>query len=150
MRGAIKMNFSKTITNPEVDVVRYYYKVKKQKSFGSSADYLLNASGINASPFEKDFHNASDRLTLYPNSTDNTKTYVVIKFHLPQSSDTELILMDSDERETISLIHSRLEAGDHELITEIRNEELRWFTYYYKLRVNGKSEVRKMKFAFED
>lgn len=136
-KGAFKMNLSKTISSPEHEVVEYYYKLKKQKSKNKSTSYFVQPAETTSE---------RKRLALYENSTDESNC-VVIKFFLPESADTELILMDSDKRDAMCFISERLEAGNHTFRTEIRNEELARFTYYYRLNVNGFSEVRKMEYS---
>lgn len=140
MKGAFKMNFSKTISSPDHEVVEYYFKTKKQKNKSRSTCYFVQ-------PFKTaEATSVRKRLALYENFTDESN-YVVIKFFLPETADTELILMDSDKREAMCLISERLEAGNHTFKTGIRNEELSRFTYYYRLNVNGYSEVKKMEYS---
>ncbi len=138
----INRRISCAISNTGISSVNYIYKSKKQKRKHKYYCDVIHTTGKNE--IEKNYF-SNERLRLYPNQTDITLTYVVIKFYLPRPADAKLVLMDSDVTEAIYLLNKELEAGNHTIITEIKNEELSRFNYYYNLVADGYSEVKQMR-----
>ena len=153
MKGKIKMNTQKTnhsgyeVSEQGHVKVRYFYKEKKQKRSKSTV-YFIQTNEVTGFNTETESNYVSqNRFMLQQNQLDNSRTYVVIKFYLPKSTEAKLILMDSEKSEAMYLLNEELQAGNHTLITGIRNEELNRFSYYYKLEADGYSEVRQMKYV---
>lgn len=127
--------------------VKYIYKIKKQKERNSYSVYDIQISKTKESESgNTEIQNFPDRLTLYQNFIDNSGTYITIKFFLPKSAKTKIILLNSDKTEALYLINKNLKAGFHTLVTDIRNEELQSFEYYLELKAGRNSDVKKMKF----
>lgn len=132
----------------QIEAVRYFYKARKQKSSKINYSFTIETAD-KAESVNKEIQNFSatgnpDRLTLYQNFTDSTDDYVKIKFYMPKSGKTSLIIQNSDKTESMYLINKKLKAGFHTLATEIRKEELCRFEYYLELKAGRISEERKM------
>jgi len=75
----------------------------------------------------------------YPNPFNPS---TVIKYALPKASDIRLSVFDITGREVSVLFTGKQEAGEHEVTFEAKG--FASGIYYYKLEVNGYSEVKKM------
>lgn len=91
----------------------------------------------------------SGRFKLLQNYTDNTNTFVVIEFYLPEPAEAKLILMDADLKDSMYLINKDLKAGRHILKTDIRNVELLSNKYYFKLEAYGVADTKRMSYTYK-
>lgn len=134
-------------TDPGLTGVQYVYKTKNKKERRAPCYFIQpDENTLTTSQAGRNYASGG-RLTLHQNQTDDSRTFVVIKFYLPKSAEAKLILMDSEKTEVLNLFDKELEAGSHTIVTEIRNEELSRFNYFYKLEADGHSEVRQMKYV---
>ncbi|HMS64095.1 MAG TPA: hypothetical protein PKD83_02440 [Ignavibacteria bacterium] len=143
----------------QIESAKYIYNNKKQKSNTMKYDYTIKESDSSdatvASVTTKavkisESDSVTDKpgkLTLYQNFTDKSRTYVAIKFFLPRSLKTKLILQNPDKSDGIYLINKKLRSGFHTLVTAVKNEELRIFEYYLELRAGRKSEEKKLQYV---
>lgn len=135
----------------QIESVKYIYKIRKQKGKTIDYNYTVKTSDVTDSVNNviQNSHVASDpdRLTLYQNFTDNSGAYVAIKFFLPKSAKTKIILLNSDKTEALYLINKKLKAGFHTLVTDIRNEELQSFEYYLELKAGRNSDEKKLQYV---
>jgi hypothetical protein len=124
--------------------VRYTYKVRKQKENSSLSGYGFT-NKICRNTFVS--NSESDGTNLYQIETDTKNDFVTIKFYLPESAKTKLILLNPDKSDGVYLINKKMKAGFHSIVTEIRSLELLHFDYLLELKSGGNSEVREMNFA---
>lgn len=139
------MNNITSTANQRMIELNFYYKSKKQRRGKSPNGYSIDAENrfrINSA--------AENKMQLFQNTTDKTGTYIAINFYLQKAGKAELILLDSDKQGIITLLDKKLEAGNYSLITEIRNEELLYFSYDYMLVANGDCLVKKMQHVSKD
>ena len=136
------------ISNPGFDVVVYSYKSKKQRKNRQSVYSQFIPAQTADKCLETNSHYVSPvRFSLQQNSSDPLSKRVIIKFYLPVDSKIELILMNSDKEDELYLINQDLKAGYYSFNTDINNDELLKYQYYYKLNACGFSEVREMKYT---
>lgn len=121
--------------------VRYTYKIRKQKENASPSGYGFT-NKICRNTFVSNFE--SDGINLYQIETDTKDDFVTIKFYLPESAKTKLILLNPDKTEGVYLINKKMKAGFHSIVTEIRSLELLHFDYLLELKSGGNSEVKEM------
>ena len=135
----------------QIESVKYSYKIRKQKSNKADYDYTIKISesyeSVNESIHNSPSVGEPEKLTLFQNFTDNSRTFVAIKFFLPRSAKAKLILQNPDKTDGIYLINKKLKSGFHTLVTAIRNEELRLFEYYLELRAGKNSDEKKLQYV---
>ncbi len=85
------------------------------------------------------------RFKLFDNSCEASSSFVEIQFYLPKPASAKLVLMDSRKNDILYLINKELNAGNHVYKSQISNEELRVYKYYYKLDAYGYNEIKEMK-----
>ena len=136
------------ISNPGIDIVIYSYKSKRLWRNNKSANRNLFSAAVSGAvlDFNTDYV-SPDRFYLQQNSADPFSKRVVIKFYLPVDSKIELILMNSDKEEELYLINQEMKAGHYAFTSDICNDELKYFRYYYKFSASGYSEIREMKYS---
>lgn len=136
------------ISNPDIDIVIYSYKSKRQGRKNKSAGRSLFSSAVSEAVlnFSTDYV-SPDRFSLKQNSADPFSKRVVIEFYLPVDSKIELILLNSNKEDELFLINQEMKAGHYTFTSDISNDELKYFRYYYKLNASGYSEIREMKYS---
>ena len=132
----------------QIESVKNFSNAGQQKSSTINYSFTIDTADKSES-VNKEIQNSlatenPDRLTLYQNFTDSTDDYVKIKFYLPKSGKTSLIIQNSDKTESMYLLNKKLKAGFHTLATEIRKEELCRFEYNLELKAGRMSQERKM------
>ncbi len=125
---------------------KYSLKYKTKKGRSKREFYHIEIPNITVSQSANSERTHYQRLVLFQNQTDGTDNFVAIKFYLPEPSEVKLILIDSDGKEQISFIQKRFDAGCHTYVTDLRNDELEVFDYYYKLQTESHSEIKQMKY----
>jgi hypothetical protein len=79
---------------------------------------------------------------LFQNYPNPFNPVTKIKFGLPQTSQTKLIIYDVLGREVFTLINGELRGGYHEV--EFNASELSSGIYFYRLIANKFTEIKKM------
>lgn len=114
------------------------YRLIRQKSGKAETTFCHLSSG-------ETIEEPVSRFELLDNYSDTSNTYAVIEFYLPKPTTAKLILMDSEKNEAIYLIDKELNSGRHIYKSQISNEEIKSYKYYFKLDAYGYSEIRRMR-----